>query len=241
MGHFFNGKAAKKEQAAEQESVALMQNAKKEWAREQERLKEKERKRAGFLSNQEKQRLLDVGKKAAEQQQRDMQEKIRKEKQREDLLKESGARLATFKEYADWFEAHFKRDNEPIQYCFIEGKTLGAYIIRHPVHVPTVYGLDALRLIVPGGVAVTHGGLGSNELLMADGEYKSGAHHAVLYKDMKEELERRGYSFEPVGDDLHSLGAPHMRVAQFPPSLPVLDPEVRAAMRVLNNKPALRV
>ncbi len=162
------------------------------------------------------------------------------ETQKEDLLKESGAMHATFKEYVDWFEAHIKKGNDTFQYCSVDYGPCGAYIIRNPVNVPQLYSSFSVKLIVPEGVAVTHDDLGSNELLMADGEKRGGTGPAVLYKDTKEELERRGYKFDSVLEINNGHAVAAMRMAELPPAPMVLDPEVRAAMRVLNKPSAPR-
>ncbi len=95
----------------------------------------------------------------------------------------------------------------------------------------------SLKLIVREGVSLTHDDLGGNILMMADGICRNGC--PTLCRDMKEELESRGYSFEIVNDPHYAAA---MRVAAFPPEPgPLkLDPQVRAAMRALNKQPALQ-
>ncbi len=149
----------------------------------------------------------------------------------------ANTKLATMEQCADWFEAYFKckKNDRTCHYLDAHGGINGTHIMRHGANVPgasvpAFEGKWAVKIIVPEGVSVAYDDLGNNMLLMPYGECKNGL--PILHKDMKQELERRGYSFA-------ADGTAAVRVTGFPngPAPLALDPEVQEAIKAL-NKPA---
>lgn len=86
------------------------------------------------------------------------------------VLDQGDARIATVKEQADWVVGHFNRHEGNQSYRFPTKKSTDdtAYTITKDIDLPPLYGREALTIIVPKGVHVSHKGLGDNKILYMD-------------------------------------------------------------------------
>lgn len=98
------------------------------------------------------------------------------------ILDRAGARIATVQEQADWVAGHLDRHDGNQSYRFPLTHTMDdtAYVITKDIELPPLYGQEALTLIVPPGVKVTHRALGDNRLYyMSDFDIENDPGHDI--------------------------------------------------------------
>lgn len=87
------------------------------------------------------------------------------------ILDKAKARLATVREQAEWVVGHVNahEGNQSYEFPLRDRTDDLVYIIASDIELPPLYGAEALTLIVPPGIKVTHRALGDNRVLYMDG------------------------------------------------------------------------
>lgn len=105
-------------------------------------------------------------------------------------------RGASVSEYADWLEGYIKRGEGATHfYDYNMNGRGGPTICIAGLNgtLPTLYGAESLKIIVPMGVSVGSEPIGHNEIFYMDG-FREAGNAVPVYADVLQEMERRGYT-----------------------------------------------